>query len=67
MTWTIGQPYKGKAPVKKGDKVELLILDEVWTVGTVNTVCATQFTCTANKNTLFFFYADKGVTWRTHE
>ncbi len=59
--------YKGSAPVRTEDKVELLSLGEVYDTAIVHTVMATQFMCTTKENTLFFFYSDKGDTWRIAE
>lgn len=56
--------YKGSTPVKKGDKIELTIDGEVWCKAKVKHALASQFTCTYKKNDLFFFYSDKGATWR---
>jgi hypothetical protein len=61
--------YRGKTPVKAGDKVELLALDDDGTSrryseAKVVDALATQFTCRFNKRVHFYFYEDKGVTWR---
>jgi len=61
--------YQGTCPVKKGDKVEVLVSeldakDEVWVKGKVLVPCAVQFTAMVAKHTLFFFYSDQGGTWK---
>lgn len=56
--------YKGKTPVLKGDKVSVEIGRDQWVDAVVATPCAIQFTVRANKNVLFFFYSDRGVTWK---
>ena len=59
--------YKGTTPVKKGDHIQLTICGEVWRNGTVQEALASQFTVLVNKKTRFFFYSDKGLTWRLKE
>ena len=58
--------YKGNTPVKAGDMVELIIDDEVWAEAKVIDALAVQFTCRIQRQPLarFYFYEDKGVTWR---
>ena len=63
--------YKGKTPVKKGDKVELLALDEEgvesrYAEAKVIDPLAKQFTCRPlyTKHVRYYFYDDEGVTWR---
>jgi len=58
--------YEGKCPVKKGDKVSVLVdpAKEQWAPGIVRTCCAIQFTARVAKHTLFFFYSDQGDTWK---
>jgi hypothetical protein len=59
---------KNKTPVVRGQTVELLILDESWAKATVTQALSTQFLCRIGRGTeRFFFYADKGVTWRPIE
>ena len=60
--------WKGKtAGLKRGDTVELLILDESWAKATVTEVMQSQFLCRVGRGTeRFFFYADKDVTWRPY-
>ncbi len=52
--------------VTKGEKVELVMDDETWAEAKVIDPLATQFTCKikGQKAIRFFFYADKGITWR---
>ena len=59
--------YKGPTPVKVKDKVDLIVLDKVYNTATVVEPMSTQFMCTTKENTLFFFYADQGLTWRKHK
>lgn len=61
--------YKGKVPLKKGDKVDLIIDDEVWGTAKVIDTLASQFTCKVpyQKLVRFYFYVDKGYTWRHHQ
>lgn len=56
--------YEGNTPVKPKDKVELIINNKMWHVGRVHDALATQFTILVNKKVKFFFYVDKGLTWR---
>ena len=57
--------YMGKTPVNTGDTVELVCLDETWARAKVTQVLATMFLCRIGRGTeRFFFYADKGLTWR---
>ena len=56
--------YKGKTPVKPGSKVQLLVDCEPWCTRCVVDALATQFTVSVNGVTRFFFYDDKGLTWR---
>ena len=49
--------------VKRGDKVYLTAYDKH--VKVVDAL-SSQFTVRYNKRVLFFFYADKGVTWNVH-
>ena len=52
--------------LKKGDKVALLIDDEQWAEARVIDPLSTQFTCRVlrQKQVRFYFYLDKGFTWR---
>lgn len=61
--------YKGKTPVKTGDWVDLLIDEEMWEKAKVVDALATQFTCKIpyQKLVRFYFYEDKGLTWRPHQ
>lgn len=56
--------YTDNTPVKQGAKVELIINNVVWHTGKVLDALATQFTIQVNKKMHFFFYVDKGLTWR---
>jgi hypothetical protein len=57
--------YKGKTPVKRGDKVELLDNEGTpYLKARVLDALATQFTITTKGQVRFFFYEDKGLTWR---
>ncbi len=56
--------YKDNTPVKNGDLIELTCDGEVWHTGKVKDALASQFTVVVNKKLRFFFYADKGLTWR---
>lgn len=57
--------YKGNTPVKARDQVELITADgEVYDVVRVADALATQFTVQKKGRTRFFFYEDKGLTWR---
>ena len=48
-------------PLNKGDKVYLTAYDkEVRVVDALSS----QFTCYVNKSIRFFFYSDKGDTWK---
>lgn len=57
--------YTGRTPVKAGDTVVLLIGDDEYEA-LVDDALATQFTChiKRKKQTRFYFYEDKGLTWR---
>jgi hypothetical protein len=55
--------YRGKTPVSKGDKVDLIIDDEVWGTAKVLDTLAMQFTC---KQVRYYLYSDNGFTWRKH-
>ena len=46
--------------VKRGDKVYLIAYEKS---AKVADALSSQFTVRYNKRVLFFFYADKGVTW----
>ena len=62
--------WKGKTPVKKGAKVDLLIDGKIWATAKVVDTLGSQFTCHVvghPKMIRFFFYADKGVTWQPVE
>jgi hypothetical protein len=50
-----------------GQTVELLIDGKAWHKGKVRDALASQFTIVVNKVPRFFFYADKGITWRTND
>lgn len=52
--------------VNKNDKIELLIDGEPWAVAKVIDPLSTQFTCRVlrQKQVRFYFYLDKGFTWR---
>jgi hypothetical protein len=56
--------YKGKAPVKFRDKVDLLVDGSAYEQAHVRDVLAAQFTVAKKGRLRFFFYADKGLTWR---
>ena len=57
--------YKGNTPVKPRDQVELITVDgEVYETIRVVDALATQFTVQKKGRTRFFFYEDKGLTWR---
>lgn len=60
--------YRGKTPVSKGDKVDLIIDDEVWGTAKVLDALAMQFTCKIpyQKQVRFYLYSDKGFTWKPH-
>ena len=49
--------------LKRGDKVHLIAYERD---AKVYDALASQFTVRYNKRVLFFFYADKGVTWNVH-
>ena len=55
-----------KAPVKARDKVELLIDGDTWAEARVIDPLSSQFTCRIKrqKQVRFYFYADKGLTWK---
>jgi len=57
--------YKGKAPVKTGDKVMLIAGDERWAEAKVIDALAKQFTCRPlySKHVRYYFYEDERVTW----
>ena len=59
--------YKGPTPVRAEDKVELLGIDGVYNTAIVVSALSTQFVCVTESNTLYFFYSDKGITWRKAE
>jgi hypothetical protein len=57
--------YKGKTPVKQGQRVDLLDHDgEPYETIKVRDALATQFTVTKRGRVRFFFYEDRNVTWR---
>ena len=58
--------YKGYTPVKDGDKVQVRFGDDdEWRDAKVKLALASQFTAKCPPYEVgFFFYADKGVTWR---
>lgn len=58
--------YTGKTPVKAGDKVLIQVGDDDWVDGKVIDPLASQFTARQlyRKVTGFYFYHDKGVTWK---
>jgi len=49
--------------VKRGDKVYLIAYEKS---ARVADALSSQFTVRYNKRVLFFFYADKGVTWNVY-
>ena len=49
--------------LKRGDKVYLMAYERD---AKVYDALSSQFTVRYNKRVLFFFYADKGVTWNVH-
>ena len=53
--------------VKVGDKVVLLIGDDEYEARVIDAL-STQFTCRIlrTKQVRFYFYADKGITWKPH-
>lgn len=60
--------YNGRTPVKRGQKVDLIDVDmEVYETIKVHDVLATQFTVLKKQRTRYFFYQDKGITWRPHQ
>ena len=60
--------YKGRTPVKQGSVVDLLD-DEAMPYETIKVkdALSTQFTVTKRGRTRYFFYLDKGITWRHHQ
>ena len=58
--------YKGKTPVKKGEKVVLIAGDVEWAEAKVLDPLSKQFTCRPlySKHVRYYFYEDQGVTWR---
>lgn len=58
--------YTGKTPVKAGDRVLISVGDDDWVDGKVIDALASQFTARQlyRKVTGFYFYHDKGVTWK---
>lgn len=52
-------------PVKAGDKVVITIGGDEWEAKVIDAL-ASQFTCRIlyQKQVRFYFYADKGLTWR---
>jgi hypothetical protein len=56
--------FKGKTPVKTGDSVHLIVDDEVYATVRVRDALAVQFTVSVNKRIRYFFYEDKGITWK---
>ena len=57
--------YKGKTPVKHGDKVLLTMGEEEWQAIVIDAL-ATQFTCKIpyQKQVRYYLYQDKGLTWK---
>ena len=50
-----------------GGKVEVLLpfsLEDEWVKAKVIDLLASQFTARVGKSVYFFFYSDKGTTWR---
>ena len=56
--------YKGKTPVKPRDQVYLMVDGEVYETARVCDALDTQFTVQKKGRTRFFFYEDKGLTWK---
>ena len=60
--------YKGNTPVTEGDRVELMLDDDVTVLGRVIETLASQMIVrvprTPKHEVHFAFYADKGVTWK---
>lgn len=56
--------YKGKTPVKPRDQVHLMVDGHIYETVRVCDTLATQFTVQKKGRTRFFFYEDKGLTWR---
>lgn len=54
--------------VKSGDKVVLLIGDDEYEARVIDAL-STQFTCRIlrQKQVRFYFYSDKGITWKPHQ
>ena len=56
--------YKGKTPVKPRDQVYLMVDGDVYETARVADTLATQFTVTKRGRVRYFFYEDKGLTWK---
>ena len=56
--------YKGSKPVKPRDQVYLIVDGEPYETVRVADTLATQFTVTKKGRTRFFFYEDRGLTWK---
>lgn len=59
-----GYQYDGFTPVKRGDYVELCPRGTEWDKAKVVDALANQFTVKVGKRVSFFFYTDRGATWR---
>jgi hypothetical protein len=56
--------YTGYTPVKSGDKIALLDEHQCpYLEAKVVDALAKQFTIRVKKQTRFFFYEDRGLTW----
>ncbi len=56
--------YKGKTPVKPRDQVYLCIDGDIYETARVCDALATQFTVMKKGRVRYFFYEDKGLTWK---
>lgn len=59
--------YKGKTPVKRQQKVDLIAAGDTWHTGYVIDTLASMFTTKVNGSIRFYFYSDENVTWRKHQ
>ena len=56
--------YKGSTPVKPRDQVYLMVDGDIYETARVCDALATQFTVLKKGRVRYFFYADKGLTWK---
>ena len=56
--------YTGPAPVKPQQQVYLMVDGEVYETARVSDTLGSQFTVMKKGRTRYFFYADKGLTWK---